>query len=334
VKKHQFSEKIQKFKVALREMRALTISVVGVCLAVLLCGIVLDDSVFVQTSELLYGRSSTLAGDLDFPTPLWSSKSAQQNMYNNIGAGDLKIDDTIKSIKSMQHEPELAASIHMLESASKRASDSMDDLSVTGSTLLHTPILPDPEGMIARLRRLRLQSGWCRKHPELCSDSPDVSKVIGEQGDDSDESTDQKASIFKNRDKRILAARTEQLWNEPDDGTQLFTRKDIKRMPWLSTYADRRKKKLEEDPLWCGASHCTERGYARHRHRYAQVIPHAIAVNQPLEGRRSGDVATDPHEKRHFSYARAPQPAGGLRAAALRAAPARVQALAELPAAA
>lgn len=316
-------------------MRAavLGLSLVGVGLTVLMCEIVLDNSIVNRTSELLYGRSFKLADDLDFPKPIWSAPKAQQNLVNNIGAGNLKIDDTIRTIKSIQHEPELAASIHMLESASQRASDSMDDFQVTGSTLIHTPILPDPEGMIARLHRLRLNSAWCRGHPQLCSDSPDISEVLGSDGEtDQSETEEPKKTVFKNREKRVLAARTEQLWNEPDDGTQLFTRKDVARMPWLASYADLRKKKLEEDPLWCGASHCAERGYARHRHGMAQAIPHAIAVNEPLEGRRGGAVQTDPHEKRHFSYARAPRTAGGLRPAALRAGPGRTQSLAELPA--
>ena len=255
----------------------------AVAMVVLVC-VVVDESMTHQAAELIYGRSSQLAGDLDFPEPVWSSPKAEQSMFNNIGAGNLKIDSTIKSIKSMQHEPELAASIHMLETSSQKASDALDDLQVTGSTLLHTPILPDPDGMIKRLHSLRMHSAWCRKHPKLCSDTPDVSEVIGQQTEDSDRDQAE-PSIFKNRDKRILAARTQELWNEPDDGTQLFTREDVARMPWLSSYADLRKNKLEEDPLWCGASHCAERGYARHRHSLAHPRPRARRRGRSAGGR-------------------------------------------------
>jgi hypothetical protein len=314
----------------MRVSNSVLVSVLGVSLlATLMLGTTIDESSLKQATELLYGRSSQLATDLDFPEPVWSSPKAEEGMFNNIGSGNLKIDKTIRSIKSMQHEPELAASIHMLETSSKRASDALDDLQFTGSTLVHTPVLPDPEGLIKRLHRLRLHSSWCRKHSNLCSDTPDVTGVIDPSLKDSDdEDAEQpKETVFKNRNKRILAARTQQLWNEPDDSTQQFTQKDIQRMPWLSSYVHLRKNKLEQDPLWCGASHCEERGYARHRHNFAEAIPHAIAVNEPLAG-SGGTIETDPHEKSHFSYARATRRPGGLRPAALQAAPARLQELA------
>jgi len=274
-----------------------------------------------QPRELLAFRSAELSDDLGLAQPHWSS-FRKQNLANNIGAANLKIHDTIREINSIQHEPEFAAAIHMLETSTKQSSNAMDELK-PGSTILHTPVMPDPETFISKLRRLRMHSAWCRKHSELCSETPDLHSVIdGEQeGSEAapaeEDFDDESAGLSANAAKPMLKApagpkfaRTQQLWNEPDDSTQSFTPSDIKRMPWLATYKVLRKQNLQEDPLWCGASHCHDPGYVAHAHQWAQVLPHAIAVNEPRQGRRGGVVQTDPHEKEHFSYARAPRPAG------------------------
>jgi len=132
---------------------------------------ILTGSIEEQQGRVELGwRSADLAGKLGVPNRgLWGAKASQQSVTDNMGANNLEISDTIRSIRATQDQPNFAAALHKLEKATESASAKAAELTQPSDWLdTATPQLPDPQGFVHRMQRMRLSSRYCRVHPESC----------------------------------------------------------------------------------------------------------------------------------------------------------------------
>jgi hypothetical protein len=94
-----------------------------------------------------------------------------QSLKDNLGTNNLKISDTIRSIKATEAQPNFAAALHKLERSTQSAGLKTAELTQPSDWLdadAGTSQLPDPQGFVHRMQRLRLSSRYCRIHPESC----------------------------------------------------------------------------------------------------------------------------------------------------------------------
>ena len=145
----------------------LTAAALACCLSVaVLTGALQDQG---GRRELL-GRSPDLAGKLGVPNGgFWGSEAVPESLTDNIGTNNMRITDTIRSIKATQDQPNFAAALHKLERSTAAASLRTEEMAEPSDWLdPATPQLPDPQGFVHRMQRLRLSSRYCRIHPESC----------------------------------------------------------------------------------------------------------------------------------------------------------------------
>jgi len=263
-------------------------------------------------SELLW-RSPDLAGKIGVPNRgYWGTEMVPQSLKDNIGTNNLKIDDTIRSIKATQEQPNFAAALHKLEKSTQSASLRASQLTQPSDWLDNsTPQLPDPQGFVHRMQRLRLSSRYCRIHPESCKTlAPNFPGLDGmqyatdefeknpadplEQGSAADllqsgvDAGDSAAN--PEEDMKVAKARTQSLAMLPNSAN------GDAGMPWLAPYsgqhgfqnhddnvkwgeaAEKAQEPVQQlaDPLWCGAASCAEHSYARHEHSIGKILGHIV----------------------------------------------------------
>ena len=266
----------------------------------------------------LFGRTPDLAGKLGLPNGgFWASDTS--SLTDNIGTNNMAITDTIRSIKATQDQPNFAAALHKLEKSTASASLRAAELTEPSDWLdPATPQLPDPQGFVHRMQRMRLSSRYCRIHPESCKTlAPEFPGLDGikyasdemeqnpadplEQGTaadllqdglDAGNSAEEAERAQGGDEMKVRKARTQSLamdgagngldgmpWLAPYSGQQGYQNLD-ENLKWGVAAEEAAKPEPQSaDPLWCGSATCAEHSYARHQHSLANILPH-VAHNE------------------------------------------------------
>ena len=274
-------------------------------------------------SSLLWDAPSAVDGDFSgklgefAPAPrrtdgglIMADTGSVQSLTNNIGANNLKIADTIKGLAASRALPNFAAALYKLEQSTATASKSFGTLTQAEDWRnTATKQLPDPQGFVHRMQRMRLSSRYCRVHPESCKTlAPEFpgldgvrfasDEVAHNPADPIEQSTAADLLGGETRSEEGAAqqvlhsrnARTQSLYlggggNGADGGMpwlapyfgQHSAQSEAENQKWSEAFTeDEEPYKNEEDPLWCGGPSCSERSYARHEHSMGRVLPHIV----------------------------------------------------------
>mmetsp|Transcript_46530 Transcript_46530/g.74907 ORF Transcript_46530/g.74907 Transcript_46530/m.74907 type:complete len:578 (-) Transcript_46530:241-1974(-) len=263
-----------------------------------------------QGSELLW-RSPDLASKIGVPNRgYWGTEMVPQSLKDNIGTNNIKIDDTIRSIKATQEQPNFAAALYKLEKSTASSSLRASQLTQPSDWLDNTtPQLPDPQGFVHRMQRMRLSSRYCRVHPESCKtlapafpgfdgmhyatdefatnpadaleqgSAADLLQAGVDAGDDAAAANPQEMKVAKARTQSLslLSGNTGGMpWLAPYEGQHGFQNED-ENVKWGEAALKARAPVQQlADPMWCGAASCAEHGYARHQHSMAKILGHIV----------------------------------------------------------